>query len=606
MSMTVNNSSQAINWESLLNAINGGDSAVQSATVDSASKTLTFTIADQNGAMREVSASIPALELPETVDAAAIDSLTAKLTELSKAGNLGLSEAEIKDVHKYLMDGLAAVSEKGSIKVSKSVMFDIYALMALLVEVAQKQRDATREMRLAENLSVQSAIKAQAAEQKKAAQFGFWGALACCGAQALCTGVTMYKMGSAFKDQLGALKTSDIASAKQNYQMMKAVESPNTAHRQLESAQSKIGNPANHELKADVDAKFQRVTDAEAKITAIDEKVAADTRELNHLQEVQEGRAEINPDTLPAGDLKDAVNSHNAVKQRVMTEIENDTTFGPSGTKHNNAVKEYVELKSRAESGVKLSPAEDARVKDLEGFIGSGRTKAAQAKIAQITEAKSDIRSKVNARVETLKKEIEGAPAAKEDARLALKKEVEGMVSLYETKHSLALNEYETAPKAQKAAAELEVENSAKQLEYARALGYDKLSGKVGDMNVTTDLEKTQLLKFAQDRVAVATNQTTGTNLKYLKAAKAFAKGEMFNMLVNALGNGLQSMVSNWAQMHQADATAKGALSQKAQEDLDQTKDLFGQAQTLVNQVIQLMQAVIQAESQSMRDAIHA
>ena len=39
---------------------------------------------------------------------------------------------------------------------------------------------------------------------------------------------------------------------------------------------------------------------------------------------------------------------------------------------------------------------------------------------------------------------------------------------------------------------------------------------------------------------------------------------------------------------------------------LDQTKDLFSQEQKVIEQVIQLCQAVIQAESQSMRDAIQA
>jgi len=47
-------------------------------------------------------------------------------------------------------------------------------------------------------------------------------------------------------------------------------------------------------------------------------------------------------------------------------------------------------------------------------------------------------------------------------------------------------------------------------------------------------------------------------------------------------------------------------LQQQQQEELEQTKDLFGQAQNLVDSVVQLMQAVSAAESQSMRDAIQA
>jgi hypothetical protein len=58
--------------------------------------------------------------------------------------------------------------------------------------------------------------------------------------------------------------------------------------------------------------------------------------------------------------------------------------------------------------------------------------------------------------------------------------------------------------------------------------------------------------------------------------------------------------------MQQADATAQGALSKKSEEELDQTKDLFNQALSLVDSIVKLMQAVRAAEAQSMRDAIQA
>ena len=46
------------------------------------------------------------------------------------------------------------------------------------------------------------------------------------------------------------------------------------------------------------------------------------------------------------------------------------------------------------------------------------------------------------------------------------------------------------------------------------------------------------------------------------------------------------------------------AEQKEAEEGLDQTKDLFQQAQTLVDNVVQLMKAVTSAETQSMRDTI--
>jgi hypothetical protein len=55
-----------------------------------------------------------------------------------------------------------------------------------------------------------------------------------------------------------------------------------------------------------------------------------------------------------------------------------------------------------------------------------------------------------------------------------------------------------------------------------------------------------------------------------------------------------------------AEATMLGSEQEKERDQLDQTKNLFDQAQGLVDSVIQLMQAVAAAESQSMRDAIQA
>ena len=47
-------------------------------------------------------------------------------------------------------------------------------------------------------------------------------------------------------------------------------------------------------------------------------------------------------------------------------------------------------------------------------------------------------------------------------------------------------------------------------------------------------------------------------------------------------------------------------VRQRENEMLDQTKDLFAQDQKVIDAVVQLMQAVLQAETTSIRDAIQA
>ena len=155
MSININTNANAVNWESLLNAI--GDAAKTEGTqgvADTRSVTFTTTV---DGVETPVTVKIPDdLELPATVDSAAIDSLCEKLV---KDTGLNFTEEQIKQIHDTLSSTLEKLS--GAVNTDptvKTVMFDLYKLMALLVEVAQKQRDAMREMRLAENLSVQKAI----------------------------------------------------------------------------------------------------------------------------------------------------------------------------------------------------------------------------------------------------------------------------------------------------------------------------------------------------------------------------------------------------------------------------------------------------------------
>ena len=90
----------------------------------------------------------------------------------------------------------------------------------------------------------------------------------------------------------------------------------------------------------------------------------------------------------------------------------------------------------------------------------------------------------------------------------------------------------------------------------------------------------------------------------YVSSTRTVARYDAMMNIVASVGQVAQSLVQNTNAYMQAGITEKSAEQQKAQEELDQTKDLFSQAQELVNQIIKLMQAVIAAESQSMRDSI--
>ena len=132
---TTNNTS--IDWSSLLNKLDAASKAVgaQGAGGVTAGSNVTIT-ANVDGVQKTITFPVPDdLALPDQVDQAGIDSLCAKL-----AGDksLGLTEADVKAVHQALTDALGAAAPNIT-QGSKSVMFDLYKLMALLVEVGQKQ-----------------------------------------------------------------------------------------------------------------------------------------------------------------------------------------------------------------------------------------------------------------------------------------------------------------------------------------------------------------------------------------------------------------------------------------------------------------------------------
>ena len=118
---------------------------------------------------------------------------------------------------------------------------------------------------------------------------------------------------------------------------------------------------------------------------------------------------------------------------------------------------------------------------------------------------------------------------------------------------------------------------------------------------------QTHLADVNEATAAYQAAQTTRANsVDYIKASNTITKAQAVNNLIAAIGSAGQSFIQNLTQMQQADATAQGALSKKSEEELDQTKDLFNQALTLVDSIVKLMQAVRAAEAQSMRDAIQA
>lgn len=610
MSININTNTNAVNWESLLNAIGGATKTEGTQGVaDTRSVTFTTTV---DGVETPVTVKIPDdLELPATVDSAAIDSLCEKLV---KDTGLNFTDEQIKQIHDTLSSTLEKLS--GAVNTDptvKTVMFDLYKLMALLVEVAQKQRDAMREMRLAENLSVQKAILNQASAQREAAVTGMIAGAICCTMQVIATGVAMGMQAKAFKSQLGTDKTSGLDVARQSVDMTKAASSQDAAQKQLDNVKNEVGSKMSLDGHTRIETKVSQsfsskeFNDASAKLTETENALQAKTevcvkmRQLGCPAEIDNVTSQkLAPYNDPElGNLKAAVAKFEACKAE-MAQI--DQMHGLS-----EADKTFV-MEAKSKPFNQLTMQEKSKLMNLQsqhpglrsiGFGDGGKS---------LAELKADVKAAFDEVDANLTNQIgEGSQlskaydVAKDNFRAQTKLEIQKFEDAYNAKLGAYNDALKNGTKAEIETASKDLGTAAAELKYARAYGNVKLM-QPGVTDAKTHLADVN----AATTMYQAVQQTRANSVDYIKASNTITQAQAVNSLIAAIGGAGQSFIQNMTQLQQADATEQGALSKKSEEELDQTKDLFNQALTLVDSIVKLMQAVRAAEAQSMRDAIQA
>ena len=549
------------------------------------------------------------LDIPETVDQAAIDSLCQKLAADT---SLNLTEEQIKLFHDTLSETLtktlAAMPKDSAQSNIRRAMFDLYKMMALLVEVAQKQRDATREMRLAENLAVQKSILDQAEAQRTAAITGMIAGAICCALQSAATFISLYQQAKAFNAQLGTEKTAGLDVASKNVDMMKAANNQGNADKQLAKVQQQIGGKPSltngHSVRSEVETGFDNSAEfrnAQAKFTETQNalqksntmQVTADALGRNAETVTSADVAAL--DAPEFADVKTAVAKLDAYKAE-LAKLDNiqglsaeDKAFfikqmtDPNASESIDATNRMLDLRQQFpqlnDVNLTTDPSHATLVENVRTACDG-----AYAKFAEKTGR--------------LKVDLE---TAKQNLRAQIKLEVQKFESSYDS----ALKDYneaiKTGSKADIKAAEAKLEKAQNQLTYARAYGNAKLMqpGLTDSKAHLADVEE------ARGRY-LSTQQTRANSVDYINASNTITKAQAYNSLIAAIGGFGQNFVQNWSQLLNAEATKMGAQQKKSEEELDQTKDLFNQAEELVNNVVQLMNAVRQAEMQSMRDAIQA
>ena len=576
----VGNNPNQLSWLAVLNEVNGTTNASEAQQVSTSNRSVTFT-SDMFGESISVTLNIPDdLDLPAEVTPDAINDLLAKLVDSKAISNYGEFMIVQDSIQKVYSQMAAALADTHSNSTGQ-VLFDLYQLMALLVEVAQSQRDAARDLRSTENQQIQNSIQAQADEQRAAALTGLIVGVTCGALSAIFSMAMMVGQGISYKGQINATRSSGMDAAQNKVSMLRNADTPEHAQAQLSKVTSERGMGTEMQ---------QRISN-----------------EIQHSETVSKARfnyevahgVEMAKNDVTAAKTPEALSQLEQANHNVET-AQNELTRASEDV--NGAVEtemfKVTETRSAAEAKqAYVSACEDvAQTPDDILMQKYNRAITAEQNLAEAKAAVADHPiTKAQARYDSMKASAAelGIPdfeKARADYRAALELEADKYAAKYEGAVS-------------RGASKSEVDAARKDMRMARAIVNNELMKDPALQSTPTEYQKS--LGDAMVASDSASQRLQG-NIDYRQSLHRIEVFSGMNAINTAIGNMLMGMTQNISSMIGAEATRDGAETKMAEEQLDQTKDLFQQAQTLVNAAVQMMQAVRQAEAQSMRDAIQA
>lgn len=589
MSIQVNTNAgtKAIDWERVLSSL--GD--VQKTTGADGKETFTITTRTDAGTQTSTVSIPDDLEIPDEVTP---ESLSALVSKLGSCG-LNISDEQIAKMKNQIitlyneaanaLDDVTS-SSKG---LKSTTMYDIYALMALLIDVAQTQRNASREMRTAENLAVQKSIQDQADLQHTAASIGMWVGIATGALSAGISAGVMVAQGISTSQQNKLVSQSGAESAKMHAEMLQNADTKVNSQTQLSKTMNKVGD----QVATDVASKFEN---------AIKDSSSGDLRgnlgEAMQKRDVAAAKLETAKNELTAAQQEniDALTATRDQLQARYNELGGDDTLNASLNKQKYIVSERNAGRQPNEETIASYNAKIARHEEIKSVKAQ-----LDAANQELNTASNNIQTK-QGNVRIAQEELKTAETNLDKARADYQKTISGVAEGYRQDYQTAVDRLSNPPEGTtKAQLEADVKTAKANMEMAFALEADMLASD----GVMSPAQRQDLLATARAKSDYAMDSAyKRSDVKALDRRLTTLQG--IANINQGVGGVLQSMTQNLSSMVTADATRQGAETTKQEEMLDQTKDLFSQEQNVIDQVISLCQAVIQAESQSMRDAIQA
>lgn len=554
MSVTFNPNA---NWNSLVGEAMQGTALARAGdakAVQGADGNLTVTFTGANGLSQTVTIAPPALdEATGTLTEEGLADLRAKLDGAFDALKAALGRATT-----------LSASDTTPATDAQKMLFDIYALMQLMLEIAQKERESARTQRQADLSREVADIRCQAEQQRTAARNGLIMSCVFSAASICAQAGTFFASSAAQASAAKMTKASGVDQAQQNLSLLSAKNGAETG-----ANLTKAGKSMTPEQLQAAKANFAKSETAKATLDS-----AVEQREA-HIEASARGKA-------ITAELDGKIAPKQAEVDRLTAEVETlESDIAQAG-------------EARAAVGGKGESALDAELAEKKTALtkAQGELDGLRAQREDALEAAGAS----DAKLQALNEKVKTANDAYVDALNLDQSQLEAKLGA----KRLELTQLERNPAANKAeikAAKAEIADLEQQRTWGRAYVTDqKMKGGYTD-SLAADIE--------------AAEQSFGKATKMLehdaayKAAEARAHGwQTAGDLLRQTGQLLDSVTQSVTGMQQAAATEYEAAAKTAEDARAESDDLATSAQQLVQSVLDLLQAILAAENQSINQIV--
>lgn len=554
MSVTFNPNA---NWNSLVGEAMQGTtlSGVGGAqAVQGADGNLTVTFTGANGLSQTVTIAPPALdEVTGTLTEEGLADLRAKLDGAFDALKAALERATT-----------LSASDTAPATDAQKMLFDIYALMQLMLEIAQKERESARTQRQADLSREVADIRCQAEQQRTAARNGLIMSCVFSAASICAQAGTFFASSAAQASAAKMAKASGVDQAQQNLSLLSAKNGAETSANLAKASKSMTPE----QLQA-AKANFAKSETAKATLdTAVEQREA-------HIEASARGKA-------ITAELDGKIAPKQAEVDRLTAEVETlERDIAQAG-------------EARAEVGGKGESALDAELAEKKAALTKAQGELDGLRVQR--EGALEAAGASDAKLQALNEKVKTATDAYVDALNLDQSQLEAKLGA----KRLELTQLERDPAANKAeikAAKAEIADLEQQRTWGRAYVTDqKMKGGYTD-SLAADIE--------------AAEQSFGKATKMLehdaayKSAEARAHGwQTASDLLRQTGQLLEGITQSVTGMQQAAATEYEAAAKTAEDARAESDDLATSAQQLVQSVLDLLQAILAAENQSINQIV--